>query len=598
MRKWLVAVLLAVGMVSFGCGGGSSTSKTTNGTPPPPSSGSLTVQPSSATVALGKARAFTVHVTSGTAPSVTWSVNGVNGGNSSVGKISTSGLYTAPATFPSNPKMTITATASSGAHGNATANIVYPNDTTDAENRPVALGTSGGNNNDLSGNTCCSGTLGALVSRGGNLYILSANHVLDKSDEGAVGDPIGQPGLVDTNCSGGAVVAHMSQAANLQTSNVDAAIARIVSGDVRTDGAILDLGAAGSTSIAAAPPSATLAHPADVLSANEGVAKSGRSTGLTCSNVSSVNTSVQVDYDKSCGGVKAFTATFTNQVVINGATFSSGGDSGALIVTSDSARPLGLLYAGSDTDTVANPIQDVLAALQDSTTKEAPAIVGGGDHAVSCEPTAVIQSAQATAGAASAILSPDELGRGKAVKEKWEADLMSDPAVTGVGVGRSTDDPSQAAIVVYTSGKVSRPIPPLLDGVRTQVVAGSRFAARSGPASEAAPAQRMERAELQRGLGAKEMHVSELLAQQGIVGVGVGKSDDAPGESAVVIYVEKGVPHAAIAPVLDGVRTKVVETKRFKAFGWNHDKEPQVPACTPKAKRAVLQPDATSAFAR
>jgi hypothetical protein len=97
-----------------------------------------------------------------------------------------------------------------------------------------------------------------------------------------------------------------------------------------------------------------------VLSANGGVAKSGRSSGLTCSNLSSVNTSVSVDYDKSCGGTHAFTVIFTNQVVISGADFSVSGDSGSLVVSSNNARPLGLLYAGSTTGTVANPISDVL----------------------------------------------------------------------------------------------------------------------------------------------------------------------------------------------------------------------------------------------
>ena len=43
--------------------------------------------------------------------------------------------------------------------------------------------------------------------------------------------------------------------------------------------------------------------------------------------------------------------------------FSAGGDSGSLIVTNGTQQPTGLLFAGSTTHTIANPIQAVLAAL-------------------------------------------------------------------------------------------------------------------------------------------------------------------------------------------------------------------------------------------
>jgi len=45
--------------------------------------------------------------------SVTWSVNGVAGGNATVGTISSQGLYTAPSTVPTSPNVTVTATSQS-----------------------------------------------------------------------------------------------------------------------------------------------------------------------------------------------------------------------------------------------------------------------------------------------------------------------------------------------------------------------------------------------------------------------------------------------------------------------------------------------------
>ena len=67
---------------------------------------------------------------------------------------------------------------------------------------PIPLGVSGGNLNDISTFYCCSGTLGCLVEdqKTGKQYILSNNHVLANSNLGQKGDPIMQPGLVDTSC--------------------------------------------------------------------------------------------------------------------------------------------------------------------------------------------------------------------------------------------------------------------------------------------------------------------------------------------------------------------------------------------------------------
>src|SRR5215472_4461140 len=360
----------------------------------------------------------------------------------------------------------------------------FPNDQHLAQPAPVKMGTTGGNSTDstTSGTkiTCCSGTLGALLQRGGTFFILSNNHVLNKSDHGAPGDPITQPGLIDNNCNGGMLVANLTQAAALKPSpctgvctgpapsNVDAAIAQITGGTVDTTGSILDLGAAGTTNIAAAPPSVTLTNPAAVLSANEGVAKSGRSSGLTCSNLMSVNTQVSVDYNASCGGAKAFTSTFNNQVIVNGGSFSAAGDSGSLVVTSDTARPVGLLYGGNSTTTSANPIQDVITAFTNGSGT--PVIVGGADHAVSCKPQAPAPTENPGPGTSSASLSETERGRVAAVQQRRSAELMQDSAITSVGVGASEDNPGEGALVVQLSGTPRNPIPPLIDGVRTKVV--------------------------------------------------------------------------------------------------------------------------------
>ena len=69
---------------------------------------SVSVTPSSATVQINATQQFTATVSGTTNTSVTWSVDGVTGGNSTVGTISTSGLYTAPAAAGTH---TVTATS-------------------------------------------------------------------------------------------------------------------------------------------------------------------------------------------------------------------------------------------------------------------------------------------------------------------------------------------------------------------------------------------------------------------------------------------------------------------------------------------------------
>lgn len=58
---------------------------------------SVTVTPASATVSVNQTRQFSATVNNSPNQSVTWRVNGVAGGNSTVGTINSSGLYTAPA---------------------------------------------------------------------------------------------------------------------------------------------------------------------------------------------------------------------------------------------------------------------------------------------------------------------------------------------------------------------------------------------------------------------------------------------------------------------------------------------------------------------
>lgn len=223
---------------------------------------------------------------------------------------------------------------------------------------PIQLGTSGGWRYDLANGYCCGGTLGSLISVGGQQRILSNYHVFEadivsggNSRVATTGDFVIQPALIDVGCNAANAqnVATLVVSKSLPNSNVDASTATIISGAVSS--AILEIGTISSQTVAA--------------TVNQAVKKSGRTTGLTRSSVSGLNATVSVAYDNECAGGAAFTKTFTGQIVISNraSKFLAGGDSGSLMVedVTSNARAVGLLFAGSSSAAIANPIGQVLS---------------------------------------------------------------------------------------------------------------------------------------------------------------------------------------------------------------------------------------------
>ena len=228
------------------------------------------------------------------------------------------------------------------------------------QDTPIQLGTSGGWRYDLANGYCCGGTLGSLVKIGSTQYILSNYHVFESdivsggnNRVAEAGDWIIQPGLIDVGCNAANAqeVATLVKNSSLPRSNVDASIAQVMSGKVQTDGAILEIGTISADIV-------------DEPYINLAVKKSGRTTGLSRSKISGLNGTVSVAYENECAGGHAFTQIFTGQIMISnrGSKFLAGGDSGSLMVedVDPNPRAVGLLFAGSNTLAVANPINEVL----------------------------------------------------------------------------------------------------------------------------------------------------------------------------------------------------------------------------------------------
>jgi uncharacterized protein (DUF1800 family) len=97
-----------------------------------------------AQVRLGTTTTFTATVVNLANTAVTWEAGGVAGGNSSVGTISSAGVYTPPATIPATDPVTITAVsvASPATTGSAPVNVLNPIPTITSATAVFVSGTS------------------------------------------------------------------------------------------------------------------------------------------------------------------------------------------------------------------------------------------------------------------------------------------------------------------------------------------------------------------------------------------------------------------------------------------------------------------------
>jgi hypothetical protein len=225
-----------------------------------------------------------------------------------------------------------------------------PTDPSDRFPRPVPTGVSTGHP------SITAGTISCRVKSGGTLYVLSNNHVYAASNTAGIGDAVIQPGTYDKGTSPDDDIAHLSAYREILWSTwpfityntVDAAIAEIILDDgVPRVGNATPAGGYGTPNSTTAPVSS--------LQIGQAVQKYGRTTRLTHGTIQGLNATIGVDYG---GGHIAY---FQHQIMIEPGSFSAGGDSGSLIVTDDAdCKPVGLLFAGSNTATYANPIDLVL----------------------------------------------------------------------------------------------------------------------------------------------------------------------------------------------------------------------------------------------
>ena len=221
------------------------------------------------------------------------------------------------------------------------------------------------------------GTLGCLVRKGGQIRILSNNHVLANSNDAEPGDAIIQPGAADggTDPSDRIAVLDTFVPIEFEAAESDcpigtgvAATLNAVAGAVGSDTRLRAVRARQAENLvdcALAEP----VNPDDVsaeileVGAVRGVAeatlgtaiqKSGRTTGYTTGTIQQIDVTAQVSY----GAGRS--ATFVDQLMAG--PMSQGGDSGSAVLDMND-NLVGLLFAGSTNSTIINRIQNVFQLL-------------------------------------------------------------------------------------------------------------------------------------------------------------------------------------------------------------------------------------------
>jgi len=175
------------------------TNSSTNTCTDPVTSISVTVSPASVSVNVVTTQQFLVSVQGGTNNVVIWKVNGITGGNDTIGRIDSNGLFHAPTTIPSPPTVSVTAFSFEDQNVSATATVAItpaPAVTITAPSAPVTISAGGANHINFTASET-GGSTGIIlwyVGMPGGLGVLGGNSTLGMiSATGVYTSPLNPP---------------------------------------------------------------------------------------------------------------------------------------------------------------------------------------------------------------------------------------------------------------------------------------------------------------------------------------------------------------------------------------------------------------------
>src|SRR6266478_144533 len=311
-----------------------SASATVNISAPPVS---VSISPTGATLQVGHSRQFTATVTNTSDTAVTWLMNGTVGGDSTLGTISSTGLYTAPSSVPSPSSVSVTAqsVADTSKSASATVNISAPPVSVSISPTGATLqvghsqqftATVSNTSNTavtwlVNGTVGGDSTLGTISSTG--LYTapssvpspssvsVTAQSVADTSKSASATVNISAPPVSVSISPTGATlqVGHSQQFTATVSNTSNTAVTWLVNGTVGGDST---LGTISSTGLYTAPSS--VPSPSSVTVTAQSVADTSKSASATV-NISAPPVSVSISPTGATlqvGHSRQFTATVTN----------------------------------------------------------------------------------------------------------------------------------------------------------------------------------------------------------------------------------------------------------------------------------------------
>jgi hypothetical protein len=191
------------------------------------------------------------------------------------------------------------------------------------------------------------GTLGSRVYDllTGRRVILSNNHVLAFCNQAKRGDPILQPGFYDGGTYPDDVIGYLERFVRIRVppekNLVDCAIATPTRNEDLSD-EVLDIG---------------IINEIEEARVGMEVEKSGRTTGLTKSVIIDTNATIKV-YGFPWGF-----SIFEDQILVKN-PFADAGDSGSVVVNSETKKAVGLIFSGSPIATGVNKMTNVARELR------------------------------------------------------------------------------------------------------------------------------------------------------------------------------------------------------------------------------------------
>jgi hypothetical protein len=139
--------------------------------------------------------------------------------------------------------------------------------------------------------------------------------------------------------------------------------------------------------------------------------------------------------------------------------------------------------------------------------------------------------------------------------------------ILGVAIGKSSDRPGEAAVIVYVADNARTAVPATVGGVRTLVIPTTAHAVAFGSAPTVVSLSdepTLPPPILNQAVAIKQQIAHGLMQQHPeFFGVGVGQSLDNPREAALVVYVDRKRVPAELPQTVGGLRTRYIVMDRL-----------------------------------